>query len=123
METIRKKAKIKYLANNLPISGTSTVYSNEVKLENAEYFSLFIKASGTSPDLKIVREYSFDGTNFYSKDLLGNEDILTSSFTATDFRIIEENLKYAIWLRYRIEGNPNNGNDTTITIVFVYQNK
>ena len=115
------------------VSSGTTVYTNSFVIEADEYFTVFIKASGTNPHLKIVRCYNFSITEetagepesdkWAEIEIDGTEDEMIADFTKKVWTINAEHPKYSIWMRYKVTGLASNGADTTLSMVVVKQKK
>ena len=117
------------IAGELSIPGSgSLVYTTPFLVEDGDAFSLFMKLSGATPSVKIVRCYNPSLTTLDSVpeegmwaelDLTGDEDVLTADFQATTWRIASEVPSYSIWMRYKITGNDENGEDTKLSMTMI----
>jgi len=123
----------KVLMDRVAVAGTAAVYSSPQVIEDGENFSVFVKVEGTTPHVKIIRCYNPtvwmangipEVDKWSESDFDGNEDILVADFSAKDsWKVKSEFPKTSIWMRYKVIGLGNNGEDTLISINFVKQNK
>jgi hypothetical protein len=111
---------IRKLLEDEIIAGTSSITTKAFTPGYSDFLALYVKGSGTSPNVRIVREYSFEKTpnpsTWVSRDLEGNEDVVVENFTQTDWTATPEVPTVAAWVRYRITGNVGNGSDTKISL-------
>ena len=125
---------VKDLFSSQALNGSgSSAYSEPFVIEKAENFGLTLKASGSSPHIKIIKCYNFDAsidangdpdsTTWAEQDETGAEDVFVSDFTQTEWSHGTPDFKYNIWAKLRAIGIQNNSQNTTISVKLIKQAK
>lgn len=123
------RSSLQIIADAINVKGLTAFYTDPFVIENSDKISVFIIAAGTTPKIKIQRQYSFsvvgvpdpDDANWSGKDITGTDDILSAEFTTKVWTINGETLKYATWMRYKLTANGGSSSNATITMAVAKQ--
>ena len=121
--------QVKTILDQKQVASTHVVYSDPFVVEGGENFSVFLKAEGIKPRIRISLCYNFseeyppDSSQWAEVDEEGEEYVLIDNFTQREWTISPLILNYSVWVRLRCEGNAGNYNDTQLTAKVVKQRK
>jgi len=119
----------KTIMDNKQIAYQRTVYSDPFVVEAGDNFSVFLKAEGTRPRIRIVEcynpstSYPPDSTQWAEVDESGEEYLFIERFISREWVITPIILNYSVWVRLKCTGLSANLNDTQLTMKIVKQFK
>lgn len=115
------------LEDSVEIASTDTVNTKAFLIEQDKYFSVFLKAGGTTPHVKILEHYNFgkdfpaDATKWAEIDKDGADMLFENDFTQTEWTVTAWHPKYSIWARFSLIGLATNGADAYVIVKVLKQ--
>jgi len=124
------RGTVRTVMDAVNVKGVDLFYSGPFSIENNDRLTVFVKAGGTTPKIRVTRCYSFSAQDppevgsWAEVALDGTtEDELSAEFTTKVWTFNKETLKYCTWMRYKAVANVGSSSNATLTIVVAKQIK